>query len=42
MLWGGETQVISLREKQGPKEGPKKFGVFRPKGKNEKMRCQLY
>lgn len=36
MLLGIETQIRSLSEKQGPKQGPKKFSVFRPKGKRRK------
>lgn len=35
MLWGVETQIRSLSEKQGPKEGWKKFRFLRPKGKKK-------
>lgn len=34
-LWGVETQIRLLSEKQGHKEGPKKFRALRPKGKGE-------
>lgn len=42
MLWGVETQIRSLSEKQGPKEGWKKFRFLRPKGKKKEIRCQLH